>query len=108
MQNLRSSIRVDTHILAKVKIDRNYWLATITNLSINGCQLSIVNGEKLILSEKAALEIIIEDKEGGKNIKLNGSVCNLKHQTDGLTFGIKFNDESDKSVSQLLLDTLSS
>ncbi len=108
LQNLRSSIRIDTHIHAKVKIDQNYWHATITNLSISGCQLSIENGEKLVLSEKKALEITIEDKHGGNNIKLNGAVCNLKQQTDGLSFGVKFNEESDKSVSQLLLNSLSS
>ncbi len=107
LQNLRSAIRIDTDINARVKIDQNYWQTTITNLSINGCQLSIVNGEKLVLSEKKVLEIIIEDKHGGSNVKLNGAVCNLKHQNDGLSFGIKFNTQSHKSVSQLLLDTIS-
>ncbi len=108
LQNLRSSIRIDTHIEAKVKIEQNYWQTTITNLSIKGCQLSIVNGEKLVLSEKKAIEITIEDQQGGSNIKLNGAVCNLKQQTDGLSFGVKFNDVSDELVSPLLLNTLSS
>ncbi len=107
LQNLRSAIRIDTDINARVKIDQNYWQTTITNLSINDCQLSIVNGEKLVLSEKKVLEIIIKDEQGGSNIKLNGAVCNLKQQTDGLSFGVKFNAQSNKSVSQLLLDTIS-
>lgn len=108
LQNLRSTIRIDTNIHAKVKIDKNYWHTTITNLSINGCQLNIVNGEKLVLSEKKSIEITVEDKQNGSNIKLNGAVCNLKQQTDGLSFGVKFDKQSDNSVSQLLLDTLSS
>ncbi|NQY88343.1 MAG: flagellar brake protein [Colwellia sp.] len=108
IQNLRSSIRIETHIHAKVKIDQNYWQATITNLSISGCQLNIENGEKLLLSEKKIIEIIIEDKQGGNNIKLNGSVCNLKQQADGLSFGIKFSTQSDKQISQLLLNTITS
>ena len=106
IQNLRSSIRIDTHIHAKVKIDQHYWQTTITNLSISGCQLNIENGEKLVLSEKKVIEIIIEDKQGGNNIKLNGAVCNLKQQAEGLSFGIKFNAQSDAQVSQLLLDTM--
>jgi len=106
IQNLRSSIRIDTHIQAKVKIDQDYWQTTITNLSISGCQLNIENGEKLVLSEKKLIEIIIEDHQGGNNIKLNGSVCNLKQQADGLSFGIKFNAESDKQISQLLINTM--
>lgn len=106
MQNLRSSIRIDTHIHAKVKIDQDYWQTTITNLSVTGCQLSIENGEKLVLSEKKVIEIIIEDKQGGNNLKLNGSVCNLKQQADGLSFGVKFNTQSDNQVSQLLLNTI--
>lgn len=107
IQHLRSSIRIDTHIQAKVKIEEDYWQTTIINLSINGCQLTIENGEKLVLSEKKMIEIIVEDKDGGSNIKLNGAVCNLKQQANGLSFGIKFNSESDKQVSQLLLNTIS-
>lgn len=107
IQHLRSSIRIDTHIQAKVKIDQDYWQTTITNLSINGCLLTIENGEKLVLSEKKVIEIIIEDKQGGSNIKLNGAVCNLKQQADGLSFGIKFNTESDKQIGELLLNTIS-
>ena len=106
LQYLRSSIRIDTNITAKVLIDKNYWQATIADLSISGCQLNIVNGEKLVLSEKKDLEIIVEDDESAGNSKLKGSVCNLKHQTDGLSFGVKFSAESNQQVSQLLLDTI--
>jgi hypothetical protein len=106
IQNLRSSIRIDTHIQAKVKIDQDYWQAIITNLSISGCQLNIENGEQLVLAEKKEIEITIEDKDGGGNIKLNGTVCNLKQQADGLSFGIKFNTENDENISQLLLNSM--
>jgi len=106
IQNLRSSIRIDTYIHAKVKIDREYWQTVITNLSINGCQLTIENGEKLVLSEKKVIEIIIEDNQGGNNLKLKGSVCNLKQHSGGLSFGIKFNEKSDNQISQLLLNTI--
>ena len=106
IQNLRSSIRIDTHIHAKVKIDQDYWQTTITNLSISGCQLNIENGEKLVLSEKKLIDIIIDDNQGGNNIKLHGSVCNLKQQADGLSFGIKFNTENDTQINQLLINTI--
>ncbi|MEY8212935.1 MAG: PilZ domain-containing protein [Colwellia sp.] len=108
LQNLRSAIRIETNIDAKVKIDKDYWQTSITNLSINGCQLNIVNGEKLVLSENKMLEIIVKDKQGGSNFKLNAFVCNLKQQTNGLSFGVQFNNESDNQVKQLLLNTISS
>lgn len=108
LQNLRSSIRIETDINAKVKIDDNYWQTTIENLSINGCQLSIVNGEKLVLSEKKNIEIVVEENQGIKNVKLHGAVCNLKQQTDGLSFGVKFDQQSHPQVSQLLFDTITS
>ena len=106
LQNLRSSIRIETDIIAKVKIDQNYWQTTITNLSINGCQLSIVNGEKLVLSEKKSIEIVVEDDQGGNNFKLNGAVCNLKQQNDGVSFGVMFDKQSNDQVSQLLLSII--
>lgn len=106
LQNLRSSIRIETDIGAKVKVGEDYWQTTITNLSINGCQLSIVNGEKLVLSEKKSLEIVVEDAQGGNNYKFNGAVCNLKQQNDGLSFGVMFDTESNEQVRQLLLSTI--
>lgn len=108
LQNLRSSIRIETDINAKVKIDQNYWQTTIANLSITGCQLNIVNGEKLVLSEKKSIEIVVEDQHGGSNYKLNGAVCNLKQQNDGVTFGVMFNTQSNEQVSQLLLSIITS
>jgi len=108
LQNLRSSIRIETDINAKVQIDQSYWETTIANLSINGCQLSIVNGEKLVLSEKKSIEIIIEDTQGGNNLKLSGAVCNLKQQIDGLSFGVKFDEKSHTQVSQLLFNIITS
>lgn len=108
LQNLRSSIRIETDIHAKVKIDQNYWETTIANLSINGCQLSIVNGEKLVLSEKKSIEIVVEDDQGGSNLKLNGAVCNLKQQVDGVSFGVKFDAQSHAQVSQLLFNIITS
>jgi len=108
LQNLRSSIRIETDIDAKVKIDQNYWQTIITNLSISGCQLNIVNGEKLVLSEKKAIEIVVEDKQGGNNFKLNGAACNLKQQSDGLSFGVMFDAQSNEQVRQLLLTIITS
>jgi hypothetical protein len=106
LQNLRSSIRIDTQINAKVKINNEYWQATIANMSINGCQLNIINGEKLILAENKAIEIIVEDFQASCNVKLSATICNLKQQSEGLHFGVKFNSESKQRVSELLHYTL--
>jgi len=106
LQYLRSSIRIETSITAKVKITNEYWQATITNLSVTGCQLDIINGEKLVLAEHKDIEIVIEDFQGGGNIKLNAVVCNLKQQTGGLSFGVEFKEKSKSQVMQLLYQAI--
>jgi c-di-GMP-binding flagellar brake protein YcgR len=106
LQNLRSSIRIETQIPAKVKIDEDYWQATIENLSSKGCQLSIMNGEKLALSDKKDIQIVIEEEQALENLKLNGMVCNLKQHNEGISFGVKFELASEEQVRQLLLTTM--
>jgi hypothetical protein len=108
LQSLRSSIRIDTQIPAKVKIDEDYWQATIENLSINGCQLNIMNGERLVLSDKKDIQIVIEEEQALDNLKLNGVVCNLKQHNEGISFGVKFKAKSEEQVRQLLLTTMTS
>jgi hypothetical protein len=107
LQHLRSSVRIDTDIVAKVKIDNAYWQTSIINLSMTGGQLSIINGDKLALTENKVIEIIIEGSEGTSNIKLEALICNLKSQHDGLSFGVQFKDESSSDVADLLLQAMS-
>lgn len=107
LQKLRASMRIETQIVAKVKIDDVYWHTTMTNLSVNGGQLDIVNGEKLVLAEDKIVDIVVERSDGEKNIKLNATVCNLKQQVDGLSFGVKFNRVSKEQVIELLYEALS-
>ena len=106
LQQLRASVRIDTHIAAKVKIDDLYWQTTITNLSVSGGQLDILNGEKLVLAEDKVVEIVVENAEGESNIKLSATVCNLKQQVDGLSFGVKFNQVNKQQVIELLYQAL--
>lgn len=106
LQQLRSSVRIDTQINAKIKIDDVYWQTTMTNLSIDGGQLDIINGEKLVLAEDKIIEIVVETGEGENNIKLNATICNVKQQVDGLSFGVKFNHVSKQQVIELLYQAL--
>ena len=102
LQGLRSSIRIDTEILAKVKIDKEYWQATITDLSINGCHLDIANGEALVLADDKTIEVVVENFLELKNIKLTATICNIKQQSNGVSFGVKFNEKSKEQVTSLL------
>jgi len=106
LQQLRSSVRIDTHISAKVKIDDVYWQTTMTNLSVDGGQLDIINGEKLVLTEDKLIEIVVETSAGENNIKLNATICNIKQQVDGLSFGVKFNQVNKQQVIELLYQAL--
>jgi hypothetical protein len=102
LHSLRSSIRIDTEITAKIQIDKEYWQATITNLSISGCQLDINNGESLVLTDDKVINIVIEDFHGVENIKLSAAICNIKQQNQGISFGVKFAAASKQQVTQLL------
>lgn len=106
LQKLRSSVRIDTQITAKVKFEDNFWVATMTNLSVDGGQLDIVNGEKLVLAEEKVIEIVVESSKGDDSIKLNSTICNIKQQVDGLSFGVKFNKVSKQQVIELLYKAL--
>ena len=106
LQQLRSSVRIDTQIVAKVKIDDVYWQTTMTNLSVNGGQLDIINGEKLVLAEDKIIEVLVETSEGEDNIKLDATVCNFKQQVDGVSFGVKFNQVNKQQVIELLYQAL--
>lgn len=99
LQHLRASVRIDTRIDVKVKIEDILWQATMTNLSVDGGQLDIVNGEKLVLTEDKSIEINVAAE---KPIKLNATICNIKQQSDGLSFGVKFNKVSKEQVVSLL------
>jgi len=106
LQQLRSSVRIETRIDAKVKIDAVYWQTTMTNLSVDGGQLDIINGEKLVLAEDKLIEIVVEKSAGENSLKLNATICNIKQQVDGVSFGVKFNQVSKQQVIELLYEAL--
>ena len=102
LQNLRTSIRIETYIKAKIKVKEEYWNSVIADISVSGCQLMVNNGEPLTLADDKPLEIIIEDFQGLKNIKLEAEICNSKIQTEGVMLGVKFSDSSQIEVTKLL------
>lgn len=102
LQNLRSSMRIDTFIKAKIKVKDEYWGSVISDISVTGCQLMINNGEKLTLTDDQPVEIIIEDFQGLRNLKLTAEICNSKTQVDGVMLGVKFDESSKIEVTKLL------
>ena len=102
LQSLRSAVRIDTEIKVKVKVDDEFWQATITDLSINGCHLEINNGEALVLADNKMIAIVIEDFQGLQNINLSAAICNIKQESNGATLGVQFTPDSKKQVTGLL------
>lgn len=102
LQNLRSSMRIETYIKAKIKVKEEYWTAVISDISVTGCQLMVNNGEQLTLTADQPLEVTIEDFQGLKNLKLDAEICNSKMQTDGISLGVKFSESSKIEVTKLL------
>ncbi|MGB1261913.1 MAG: PilZ domain-containing protein [Cognaticolwellia sp.] len=102
LQNLRTAMRIDTHIKAKINIEDEYWNSVIANISVTGCQLIVNNGETLALTTDKPVEIIIEDFQGLKNLKLDAEICNSKVQAGGMLLGVKFSDANADDVTKLL------
>jgi hypothetical protein len=102
LQSLRSAMRIDTDIIAKIKIAKEYWIATIVNISVNGCQVLINNGESLVMEKNKAVELVVEDFQGLGNLKFLAEICSYKSQVNGLCIGLKFEEKSKNSVIKLL------
>jgi hypothetical protein len=102
LQSLRNSMRIDANILVKININQEYWNASITDISLSGCQLTIHNCEQLILSIDKPVEIIIEDFQDAENMKFSASICNVKQQVTGVSIGVKFASISKETVIKLL------
>lgn len=102
LQNLRSSMRIETYIKAKIKINDEYWSTVISDISVSGCQLMVSNGEKLALVADSTIEVIIEDFQGLCNIKLEARICNNKLHADGVSLGVKLSDSAKVEITKLL------
>lgn len=102
LQNLRNSIRIDTEIKSKIHISNEYWQTTMTDLSINGCQLIIDNGEELVLVKDKNVTIVINNFDDQEDLNFIATICNIKHQPTGVSLGVKFTAESKDAVEKLL------
>lgn len=102
LQSLRSAMRIDTEIIAKIKIAKEYWQATIIDISINGCQVLINNGESLVMEKDKSVEVVVEDFQSLGNLKFMADICSYKPQVNGLCVGLKFDEKSKESVTKLL------
>lgn len=102
IQSLRKSVRVDTHIVAKSRVDNKYWQTYITDLSMSGCQLFVENGEAINMNNDKFIEVTIEDFQELSNLKVSGEICSIKSVLNGVSIGVKFNAESKDSVVKLL------
>ncbi|NMP32169.1 flagellar brake protein [Thalassotalea sp. M1531] len=102
LQSLRSTIRIDTDITAKIRVGEDYWQAAIMDMSVKGCQLSISNGDNLLLNKEQDILIVIEDFHGKQNVKLEAQICNVKPQIDGIAVGVKFASKENDKVIELL------
>jgi len=102
LQSLRSSLRIDVDIDIKIKVDNEYWKAIILNISAQGCQINVSNGETLTLVADKNINIIIEDFQGMTNINLEANICNIKPQTNGISMGVKFAEKSKSEVVKVV------
>jgi c-di-GMP-binding flagellar brake protein YcgR len=103
LQNLRSSIRIDTEIKASVVFDNENWRALITDLSISGCQLYIDKGEKLALNHDKQVYLFIDNYSDFEAVKFTVNICNIKQLPNAVSIGVSFVEGSNTQVEKLLL-----
>ena len=102
LQSLRSAMRIDTDIIAKIKMAKEYWQATIIDISVNGCQILINNGESLVMEKDKLVELVVEDFQGLGNLKFSAQICSIKSQANGICIGLQFEEKSKPAVIKLL------
>lgn len=102
IQSLRKSIRIETEIHTKIRVEKNFWQGVITDLSLNGCQLVVDNGQPIALTADKSIDIMIEQFEELGMLKFSGQICNIKQITNGVSLGVKFNETSRNSAIKLL------
>ncbi|GHE94483.1 PilZ domain-containing protein [Thalassotalea profundi] len=102
VQSLRTAIRIDTEIPAKVKIAQEYWQALITDISISGCQILIQNGDSITMAKGDSLHMIIEDFLDKENLILDSTICSIKSSNEDLSLGVKFQPEIRENVIKLI------
>jgi len=107
VQNIRSSVRIDTDIDSKIRAGKEYWQASIVDISVKGCQLVVNQGDKLALASGNEIELIIEDFQGLTNLKLKAEICNSKSVVDGISMGLKFAENTKDSVTKLIYHAIS-
>jgi c-di-GMP-binding flagellar brake protein YcgR len=106
LQSLRSAIRIDTDIVSKIKIAKEYWQATMVDISVNGCQILINNGESLMMEKDKSVELVVEDFQGIGDLRFAAKICSYKSQSNGICIGLEFEEKSKKSVIKLLQHTV--
>ncbi|MGJ8690841.1 MAG: flagellar brake domain-containing protein [Thalassotalea sp.] len=106
LQKLRSNIRVDTNLKAKIGVGKDYFNAHINNLSISGGQIIVHNAQALMMANDKPIEVIIENFDGGDNLKLQGLIRNVKKQGNDVSLGIHFGEEIKESVLKLIEHTI--
>ena len=99
---LRSGIRLQTKIAATVQIDKIAYGAQITNLSPSGCQLIIDRDGPEILSNDTEIEVTVLKNNEQDSFSVMASVCNFKQLPVGISFGVRFIDESLPEIKTLL------
>ena len=106
LQSLRSAVRIDTDIDIKVAVDKEYWKASIANLSNSGCQVIIYNGDPLLMTNGQKIKLVVEDFRGLSNLNMEATVCNAKKSGNNVSLGLKFEESSQEQAQKLLQQTM--
>ena len=102
LQKLRSKVRIETSLNAKIGIDNEYFEAKIGNISVTGCQVLVHNALSLMMSNDKEIEVVIEEFNGKDNLKLVGMIRNVKKQSNDVSLGVHFGEDIKDQVLKLI------
>jgi c-di-GMP-binding flagellar brake protein YcgR len=106
LQYLRSSMRIDTDISVKIGINKEFFNAKISDVSVSGCQLVVNNAASLMLANDKEIDIVIEDFGGKSNLKLVGMIRNIKKQGNDVSLGVLFSKDIKEKVVSVIQNTI--
>lgn len=101
VHNLRSTKRIQTEIPAKITLDKKQWSALMTDFSLTGCHMHVLQGGYNYIKEDQKINIVLDNKDESE-LALEAIVCNVKRVAKGIKFGCKFAEEQGDKVQKIL------
>ncbi|QIR15632.1 flagellar brake domain-containing protein [Shewanella aestuarii] len=104
IHKLRSAKRVLTELPCTIKFEDQELAATMTDVSLSGCHINIIDGGIGLLETSSIVTITMNADENNKNTLLSVTckICNLKPYFRGVEFGGEFDSNQTSTIESII------